>query len=78
MKQRFPDPRDVAAREVFAATPLAPQEGVLEQTPAEQRTIADQLRESQAKHPLKTHAEAIAQWRRFRKAMDEDSASPLP
>jgi hypothetical protein len=36
-----------------------------------QRTIADQLRESRAKPPLKTHAEAIAQMRRFREAMNE-------
>jgi hypothetical protein len=78
MKQRSPDPRDVAAREVFAATPLAPLERVIQQAATSQRTIADQLRESRAKHPLKTHAEAIAQWRRFRAAMDEASASPLP
>lgn len=77
MKKRFPDSRDVAARKALAARPPAPLERVLEQAAASQRSIADQLRESRAKHPLNTHAEAIAQMRRFREAMDEAADSPL-
>jgi hypothetical protein len=46
---------------------------VPEQAAASQRSIADQLRESRAKHPLKSHTEAIAQMGRFREAMDEVS-----
>lgn len=71
MNQGLPDPRDIAARKALAAMPPAPIERVLQQAAASRRGNADQLRESRAKHPLKTHAEAIAQMRRFRDAMNE-------
>ena len=77
MNQGLPDPRDVAARKALAAMPPAPLERVLQQTAASRRWTADQLRESRAKHPLNTHAEATAQMRRFREAMDEAAASHL-
>lgn len=73
VKPRMPHPADLAARKALAARPPAPLERVLEQAAASQRAIADRLRESRAKHPLKTHAEAIAQMRRFREAMDESA-----
>jgi hypothetical protein len=73
MKQRFPDPRDVAARKALAAMPPAPLERVLQQAEASRRWFADQLRTSRAKHPLESHAEAIAQMRRLREAMDESA-----
>lgn len=78
MNQELPDPRDIAARKALAAMPPAPIERVLQQAAASRRWTADQLRESRAKHSLKTHAEAIAQIRIFREAMDEASASQLP
>lgn len=78
MKQRFPDPRDVAARKSLTANSPAPIERILQQASASQSSLAEQLSESRAKHPLKTRAEAIAQMRRFRSAMDEASASSLP
>jgi hypothetical protein len=77
MNQGLPDPRDVAERKALAAKSPAPVERILQQAAASQQTIADQLRESRANHPLKTHADAIAQMRRFREAMDEASASHL-
>lgn len=78
MNQGLPDPRDIAARKALAAMPPAPIERVLQQAAASPRWNADQLRDSRAKHPLKTHAEAIAQMRRFREAMDGASIPPLP
>ena len=78
MNQGLPDPRDVAARKALATKSPAPVERILQQAAASQQTIADQLRESRAKHPLKTHEEASAQMRIFREAMDEASASQLP
>jgi hypothetical protein len=74
MNQELPDPRDIAARKALAAMPPAPIERVLQQAAASHRWNADQLRESRAKHPLKTHAEAIAQMRRFRDAMNESAS----
>jgi hypothetical protein len=67
---RLPDPRDIAARKALAAMPPAPIERVLQQAAASRRWNADQLRESRAKHPLNTRAEAIAQMQKFREAMD--------
>jgi hypothetical protein len=78
MNQGLPDPRDIAARKALAAMPPAPIERVLQQAAASRRWTADQLRASRAKHPLKTYAEAIAQMRIFREAMDKASASQLP
>jgi len=78
MKQHFPDPRIVAARKALASRPPAPLERVLEQVAASRSSIADQMRESRAKHPLNTHEEAIAQMRRFREAMDESAARAAP
>lgn len=69
----LPHPDDLAARRALAATPPAPLDRVLRQAEASRRWSADQLRESRANHPLKTHAEAIAQMRRFREAMDESA-----
>lgn len=74
MNQGLPDPRDIAARNALAAMPPAPIERVLQQAAASRRWNADQLRESRAKHPLTTHAEAIAQMRRFRDAMNESAS----
>lgn len=74
MNQGLPDPRDIAARKALAAMPPAPIERVLQQAAASRRWNADQLRESRAKHPLKTHAEAIAQMRSFRDAMNESAS----
>jgi hypothetical protein len=74
MNQGLPDPRDVAARKALAAMPTAPLERILQQAAASQRMIAEQLRESRAKHPLNSHAEATAQMRRFREAMDESAS----
>jgi hypothetical protein len=74
MNQGLPDPRDIAARKALAAMPPAPIERVLQQAAASRRWNADQLRESRVKHPLKTHAEAIAQMRRFRDAMNESAS----
>lgn len=73
----LPQPDDVAARKALAAMPPAPLERILQQAAASRRWNAEQLRESRDKHPLKTHAEAIAQMRLFRDAMDEASPSPL-
>ncbi|TAE77096.1 MAG: hypothetical protein EAZ65_00665 [Verrucomicrobia bacterium] len=67
----LPHPDDIAARKALAAAPPAPLERVLRQAEASRRWYADQLRESRANHPLKTHAEAITQMRRIREAMDE-------
>jgi hypothetical protein len=78
MKPRLPDPRDVAARKALAARPSAPLERVLAQAAASQRMIADSLRESRSKHLLNSHDEAIAQFRRFRQAMDNSPSQPLP
>jgi hypothetical protein len=78
MKQRLPDPRDIAARKALAAMPPAPLERVLRQAEASRRWTADQLRASRAMHPLKSHEEAVTQMRLFREAMDEASVSPLP
>jgi hypothetical protein len=78
MKQRVPNPRDIAARKGLAAMPPAPLERAPKQAAASRRWTADQLRESRAKHPITTHAEAIAQMRLFREAMDEASGCPLP
>ena len=41
MKQRFPDPRVVAARKALAAKPPAPLERVLEQAAASRKFIAE-------------------------------------
>lgn len=73
MSHGLPDPRDVAAKKVLAAKSPAHIDRILQQADASRRWTADQLRESRAKHPLKTHAEAIAQMRRFRKTMDESA-----
>jgi hypothetical protein len=54
--------------------PPAPIERVLQQAAASRRWNADQLRESRANHPLKTHAEALAQIRRFRDAINESAS----
>ncbi len=69
----LPHPDDVAARKALATMPPAPLERVLQQAAASRRWTADQLRKSRAKHPLKTHADAIAQMRRFREAMNESA-----
>ncbi len=74
MNQSLPGPRDVAARKALAAMPPAPIERDLQQAAASRRWNADQLRESRANHPLKTHAEAIAQIRRFRDAINESAS----
>ena len=66
----LPHPDDIAARKALAAMPPAPLDRVLRQAEASRRWYADQLSESRAHHPLETHAEAIAQMRRFREAMD--------
>jgi hypothetical protein len=73
MKQSVPDPRDVAARKTLAAMPPAPIERVLRQAEASRQWTADQLRESRAKHPLESYADAIVQMRCFREAMDESA-----
>ena len=78
MKPSLPLPADIAARKALAAMQPAPLERVLRQAEASRRWYANQLRESRANHPLKTHAEAIAQMRRFREAMDESASQPLP
>ena len=70
MKPRLPHPDDLAARKALAAMTPAPIEWVLRQAEASRQWTAEQLRESRLKHPLNTHAEAIAQMRRFREAMD--------
>lgn len=70
---RLPHPDDLAAREALAAMPPAPLERVLQQAEASRRWTADQLRFSRAKHPLESHAEAIAQMLRFREAMDKSA-----
>ena len=74
----LPHPADIAARKALAAMPPASLERVLQQATASRRWTADQLRASRAMHPLKSHAEATAQMRKFRETMDESSASQLP
>jgi hypothetical protein len=74
----LPHPDDVSAGMALAALRPAPLEHILRQAEASRRWNAGQLRESRAKHPLTTHAEAIAQMRLFREAMDEASPSHLP
>lgn len=69
----LPHPDDVAARKALAVMPPAPPERVLRQAEASRRWNAEQLRESRDKHPLKTHADAIAQMQKFREAMDESA-----
>jgi hypothetical protein len=78
MKQRLPDPRDVAARKALAAMPPAPLERVLQQAEASRQWYSEQLRESRSKHPLNSQEEAIAQMRRFRQAMNESPIQPPP
>jgi len=78
VKPSLPHPEDVAARKALAAMPPAPLERVLRQAEASRRWNSDQLRESRSKHPLNTHAEAIAQIRGFREAMDESAARCSP
>lgn len=41
MKQRLPDPRDVAARKALATMPQAPLERVLEQAAASRKFISE-------------------------------------
>ena len=74
MKRHLPDPRDIAARKALAAMPPAPIERVLQQAAASRRWNADQLRESRAKHPLNSHAEAVAQMQRFREVINESAS----
>lgn len=71
-------PDDIADCKALEGMPSAPLESTLQKAGTSRPWSAEQLRASRAKHPLNSRAEAIAQMRRFRDAMDQASASPLP
>lgn len=71
----LPHPADIAARNAQAALLPTPLSSIVAQAEASRRQIADQLRASRAGHPLTSHAEAVAQFRKFRAAGNE---SPTP
>lgn len=73
----LPHPADIVARKAQVARSPTPLSSALAQAEAARRQIADQLRASRARHPLTSHAEAVAQFRKFRAAGNE-SRTPNP